>query len=680
MADKVPIRAAYNSSNSLTGLAQFSSGETIPSAYGGTGSSSTTGALVSLGVTESGTTTVVQKATEASFASQDAKKIILCDLTDLNTMWNYSDFISRARFTSWYQDVGAPPVRGAFFINNSQDKVIWWNIETDAQYMFFEKEANGSFGNNAPSNLTFKDGILYISTAGNLTIVDFLNDSIVQITTSGYTQYSGTISQRNSANGASVVLNSSLAIVNNDVKDVAVVRDSNGSVDEFDRPKHWWVVGTAGGASVYNLTNNAIYDTQNAYSVPAVALSKTGVLLWDRYGDPQSTNIEVRRTIRSVTSDGLWGDFVYNNAGSGGIKLPWANGSEVDALQAIDGFGPNRDPIFVASDTTEGLWVIYPDMSTPANGSMIGVTSDYQTPLMKGTRVAAYPLDAATDRSGNGYNLGAEVGTVVYETGLFSGLDSATFDGDTLLTSSISDLDPGTGDFTVNLWMKTSSATQSGDQTPIYIGNSGQSAYVTGYWNSINSYWTWRLNTGSGNRDLTISSDVYDAKWHMYTFIRKDSVLYAYLDGYQYASAANTDNWTGLTHLRLGGWTSVTNLISASMAMVSVQNTAWSANEIKLEYQRGLRGQGGATPTLSNTSVTSVRADSKSGLAAVSTAANQVEVWDIVNTLRESIDSTTTATLNDADIKLPSGSNNPDYIAARTGGIEFDGQVRRLLG
>ena len=166
-------------------------------------------------------------------------------------------------------------------------------------------------------------------------------------------------------------------------------------------------------------------------------------MLWDRYGDPQSTNIEVKRTIRSITSDGSWGDFVYNNTGSGGIKLPWANGSEVDALQAIDGFGPNRDPIFVASDTTEGLWVLYPDMSTPANGSMIGVTSDYQTPLMKGTRVAAYPLDAATDRSGNGYNLGAEVGTVVYGTGLFNGLDSATFDGDTLLTSSISGLDPG---------------------------------------------------------------------------------------------------------------------------------------------------------------------------------------------------------------------------------------------
>ncbi len=73
--------------------------------------------------------------------------------------------------------------------------------------------------------------------------------------------------------------------------------------------------------------------------------------------------------------------------------------------------------------------------------------------------------------------------------------------------------------------MKTSSATQSGDQTPIYIGNSGLSSYVTGFWNGANSYWSWRLNTGSGIRDLTISSDVYDAKWHMYTFIRKDSVL-----------------------------------------------------------------------------------------------------------------------------------------------------------
>ena len=37
MADKVPIRAAYNGSSALTGLATFASAETIGVAHGGTG-------------------------------------------------------------------------------------------------------------------------------------------------------------------------------------------------------------------------------------------------------------------------------------------------------------------------------------------------------------------------------------------------------------------------------------------------------------------------------------------------------------------------------------------------------------------------------------------------------------------------------------------------------------------
>ena len=37
MADKVPIRGAYNASSGLTGLANFASSETVGVAHGGTG-------------------------------------------------------------------------------------------------------------------------------------------------------------------------------------------------------------------------------------------------------------------------------------------------------------------------------------------------------------------------------------------------------------------------------------------------------------------------------------------------------------------------------------------------------------------------------------------------------------------------------------------------------------------
>ena len=48
--------------------------------------------------------------------------------------------------------------------------------------------------------------------------------------------------------------------------------------------------------------------------------------------------------------------------------------------------------------------------------------------------------------------------------------------------------------------------------------------------------------------------------------------------------------------------------------------------------------------------------------------------------LRDSIDATTTATIADADVRLKSGAILPEYITARSGAIEFDGQERNVLG
>ena len=93
-----------------------------------------------------------------------------------------------------------------------------------------------------------------------------------------------------------------------------------------------------------------------------------------------------------------------------------------------------------------------------------------------------------------------------------------------------------------------------------------------------------------------------------------------------------------------------------------------------------LRGLGGATATLANDDVKSVQIDQNSGLAAITTAANQTEIWDIETGMRESIDATTTATIADADVRLKSGAILPEYITGRSGAIEFDGQERNVLG
>ena len=102
--------------------------------------------------------------------------------------------------------------------------------------------------------------------------------------------------------------------------------------------------------------------------------------------------------------------------------------------------------------------------------------------------------------------------------------------------------------------------------------------------------------------------------------------------------------------------------------------------EVKLEYQRGLRVLSGATAKLANTDVKSVRVDPDTGLAAVTTAANQVEIWNVNLGLRESINATSTATLNDADVRLPEGADEPLIAMGRSGQIGVVAPDRRLLG
>jgi hypothetical protein len=59
--------------------------------------------------------------------------------------------------------------------------------------------------------------------------------------------------------------------------------------------------------------------------------------------------------------------------------------------------------------------------------------------------------------------------------------------------------------------------------------------------------------------------------------------------------------------------------------------------------------------------------------------ADQLEVWDAVLALRESIDAVTTATLNDADVRLPPGADDPWYIMGRSGKIDVVAPDRRVL-
>ena len=722
MADKVPIRGAYDGSNALTGLANFVSNETIGVAHGGTGIATVganqlvtgngTSAITSeSNLTFDGSTLLVSgtdSATSimaadsgAALSSQNAKHIILVDLTDPATMWDVQAFLARARYTSWYQELGPPPMRGALFINNAGTSLIWWNLDTDAAYMSFTPAAEdimrpGSVGNK----VVFLDGFIYVADGGGgsgrqANIIDLLSDKAWSYSTGGQNVFDNDLENRNNGTNGYMGFRTSPTIINNTVNGFAAVRDPL-LYDEFDRPIHWWAIITAAyGASgrlvcVYNPIDDAIYDgghlgSSTTTSTQSIAIAPNGAMAWAADLGNKDYFMWIP-SIYSISVDGWEFYNMYLTPGSGTNNHPFT--SSYTAAD-VDIYNSNSTDI-VAWAGNEGLLLAYPRNSNSVNnkGAVRAITSTYNTPYMKGSRVGAYPLNDATDRSGAGNNLSNGTAPAYTGTGPFG--DCADFNGSNqyLLSGTFTTIN--SQHISVSLYFNADSNNPSATEILASISNSNQGESYTLGLTSSNGYLYWAWDDGSaGSGNVTSATDACDGKWH-HVYVTRGPAVGAlnkiYLDGVLIASGgAGTNQGTvDVDRVSLGGRVDGSEVFDGKMAQVSISCDAngesWTENEISMEYQRMVRALGGATVTLANSNVKSVSIDQHTGLASLTTAANQTEIWDIETGMRESIDATTTATIADADVRLKSGAILPEYITGRSGAIEFDGQERNVLG
>ena len=620
-------------------------------------------------------------AIAASLASQNASKIILVDLTDPTILWDVQAFLTQARYTSWYQELGAPPMRGAIWINNAKRDIVWWNLDTDASYMTFTAAANSVVGAVNTNDLAFLDGKLYFaqSSGTRLGIVDFLQDNIKTYDESQVSLYSGNIEERNDANGfLAYNTDASQRLLSATVNGVAASRDPDSLVDEFDRPIHWWSVGTAAGACIYNPYDDAIYDWSDSSRESTVQFLMNDKWLFTR----DQTSYTGVNFIQMSAVDGdqpstvqhfnPWNSADNSNTGTG--SFPWTVAATISDISG------NADATRVVVSSDEGVCLITLPNKFKSN-SAYGwnwITASYQTPYMKGARFAAYPLNDVNDRSGAGNTL-TNNNTATFTSGIFGSI--ATFDGvDQYLdkTSGVTEVSLKSAMF----WAKSTSTTNP----------SGSSQYVLRFRKASNGAGLWfaydtsgrmvmsASTDGIGSANPTTTPDTYDAKWHHYAFTwASDGNWHSYIDGVEVASTSGANGGAPADTIAIGaGFGS--NYFAGQMAMVVGTAEPLTSDEINLEYQRGIRSLGGSTATLANVDVTSASVDPNTGLVAFTTAANQTEIWDIETGMRESIDATTTATIADADVRLKSGAILPEYITGRSGAIEFDGQERNVLG
>ena len=629
-------------------------------------------------------------ASGAALGSQDASKIILVDLNDPATMWDVQKFLARARFTSWYQELGAPPMRGAIFINNAGTSLIWWTLDTDASYMSFTPgSANIMRTGSVGSDVVFLDGFIYVADAGDSSgrqanTIDLLSDKAWSFSTGGQNVFDKDLENRNNGTNGYVGTRSSLAIVDNTVNGVAVGRDAS-LTDVFGRPRHWVMWSTDEGASghqssMYNPINDAIYyPSSGAWGY--IATSAGNVCFW-RIGYPSNAIPDAARGnyFTSATANAFTSDFYLDQVAP--IDGHYLGN---DGASTITDLALSIGPIgyVLATAMEEGLGFTFLNEPDDNLSGHIFTTSTYQTPYMKGIRVAAYPLNDVNDRSGNGHTL-TNNNTVTFAsggpTGSYANLvaassqsltlaDHADFTGMTELSLSCwfkRDIDSGGNEGLIN---KSDTGTAADRSFGLYIGGGDVIEFFTRTGAQVSCY----------DHGITIAL----AQWYHVVGTYDGANMKLYLNGTLIHTAAQTGTITDSGEIFvIGARTSADSpqhFFDGQIAGVYVGATAMTESEVKLEHQRGVRVLGGATTKLANTDVKSVRVDQNTGLAAVTTAANQTEIWDLEMGLRQSIDATTTATIADADVRLKTGATLPEYITARSGAIEFDGQTRSVI-
>lgn len=641
-------------------------------------------------------------ASGAALASQNAYKIILVDLTDPGTMWDVEAFLARVRHTSWYDELGAPPMRGAIWIDNAQEELIWWNLDTDAKYMSFEKGTGGIAQSASPviTDIAFLDGILYatMTTGMQLVQVDFLRDRATRTSATNNTVFVPFgIANRNGGWGHINYRNAAqYVIVNSAVNAVSAVRDPL-LYDEFDRPKHWWAVNTSasgygGPVSVYNPVDDAIYDGGNLNSsitanTKPVALSPNGgLVLVVELGSQEYVNWF--SSVYALYADWATGwNEMYLKSGNTFNTHPFSSSVDWAALDICDAPPLGGQSNIVAVGGDEGLVLAFAHTGNDSDKTaIIAVTSSYNTPYMKGARAGAYPLNDVNDRGGAGNTL-TNNNSTTFTSGVFG--NAATFNGtnQSLTRSGDSDFDMGSGDFAVSLYFKSTSATNptgTSDSIMMLGGSSNQDilSFQLGANTGVITVGA-TSNNWSSHDSIATTADFHDARWHHAVYQKYDGNWELWVDGLLCATTAVYNAGTlNFENLAVGTGVAQWNntYMAGQVAQLSICKTGWTPNEINLEYQRMVRGLGGATATLANTDVKSIRIDQNSGLAAITTAANHTEIWDVKTAMRESIDAASTGAISDADVALKSGADDPEYITGRVAAIEFDGQARRVIG
>ena len=309
----------------------------------------------------------------------------------------------------------------------------------------------------------------------------------------------------------------------------------------FDSNTTGWTEQSGGGASI-SVVSGELQITGGTASYPRARQEFTTVV-GQRYG--------VSVTARKGTASN--NVYIYNNdLGASNITY---HTSTTNAKLSF---------AFTASSTTS-----YVELTI--NGVNNGTTAFFDNVSIR--------LLTEEDRSVNGNDL--QVFGTVTKSAVATGADLVAYSGfsstNYLEQPYNSDLDFGTGDFSVMGWVKPNSI--SGSDIILNRNNFGVSGFEVYINNSVG------LGLSTAGQYFQQGSALPDNTWSFFCIKRVGTTAYMYINGEQVNSVSNGANLSVNLPLMIGNDASKNNPFSGSLALIRISGTAPSPEQIKKIYE-----------------------------------------------------------------------------------------------
>jgi len=141
--------------------------------------------------------------------------------------------------------------------------------------------------------------------------------------------------------------------------------------------------------------------------------------------------------------------------------------------------------------------------------------------------------------------------------------------------------DPGSGDYAVKAWVKTST-----DHTGVFwsIRDVNNSTPWLQFWLNTGN----RIEFGSSSARITKNYDILDGRWHCLYGVKNSSAIKLYVDGVEVGTTSTTGGDPGLSSnsiFRIGNHYDNNHRFQGSLALVSYEMSAPSAEMVKRIYE-----------------------------------------------------------------------------------------------